>query len=1153
MKSYYSKIAGLLTVLALILSFSGIAMSQTETGSVVGVVTDPSGAVVPKANVTIKNVGTGAQRNAVTDEKGYYAFTNLLPALYDVTVEASGFAKVERRVQVTVGSRVTQDVALTIGAAQQIVEVTAEAGVAVNTETQTIEQVIDTKKILQLPTFNRNPYALVGTAANVSDADPSGRGAGVAINGLRSASTNILLDGASNNDEFTATIGQAIPLDAVQEFSVITNNFTAEYGRAAAGVVNVATKSGTNEYHGSAFWYGRYAALGSNSFVNNANGIPKPVYTRNQFGYTVGGPVLPSLKDKLFFFQSTEWTRIRSSAPRIVVVPTSQFIGLAAPATQNFFTTYGQRRSNLQILRTYTRGDLAAAGSDPCAPGSLCDTTLLSTTPVFDRVTYSRPSDSGGGSPQNSYSLVGRVDWNVSSKTQIYGRYALEKGDFLVGSNADSAYQGFDTGATTSNNSFLVSMTRSISPRLTMQSKIVLNRLNTNQPLGPQPSSPTLFFRTVPTRFLGDLAALPGYLPFSPGSGIPFGGPQNFVQAYQDLSYVRGAHQLRFGGSYVYIRDNRTFGAYQNPSATLGANVGQAFDNFLRGELRQFASAVDPQGKFPCRYPTISGQPCGQDLNSDGFITGREIDPSGTLTLPVGQPSFSRSNRYHEFAFYGQDSWRVSPRLTVNLGMRWEYFGVQHNKNPNLDANYYDGGGASIFERVRNGGVATVPNSPIKGLWKKDWNNFAPRLGFAWDVFGDGKTSLRGGWGISYERNFGNVTFNVIQNPPAYAVIALIAGVDVPSIAIPTNVAGPLAGSTGTKALPPVSTRNVDSNIQTAFAQFWSLTVEQQVLSKVVVAVDYAGSKGSNLYSLENPNRAGAGNVYLGDPCTAGNPFSCRTRLRATQYTFLNRRGNSAFSNHNALSIRANVNNPANTGLTLTFNYTWAHTFDNLSSTFSESSNNFNLGLLDPFNPKLDRGNADFDIRHRGVVSAIWNVPFARNTQGMWKRILDGWTVAPIFTASSGAPFSIFDCTNAFFEVCPRLFAVGAIPRTGPDKPAADPTTPATFTYLNLAGLFDSSYAHPITGTSEFGPYPSNMTGRNFFRGPGSWNVNFGIYKDTKINERYTVELRSEMFNAFNHANMFVLGSEADSSGTAAIRTRRDGNRNIQFTLKLKF
>jgi outer membrane receptor protein involved in Fe transport len=1146
-KSNYSKLAGLLTVLALILSFSGIAMSQTETGAIVGTVTDPSGAVVPKAKVTLKSIGTGAGRSTVTDDSGSYAFTNVLPAVYSVTVEASGFAKVERRVQVTVGSRVTQDVALTIGAAQQIIEITAEGGVGVNTETQTLGQVIDTRKITELPTLTRNPYALVGTSGNVSEADPSGRGAGYAINGLRAASTNILLDGAANNDEFTATPGQSVPLDSVQEFSVLTNSFTAEYGRAAGGVVNLATKSGTNEYHGTVYDFNRVSKLASNSFDNNANGITKPRFTRNQFGFSVGGPVLPSLKDKLFFFSSAEWTRVRSQGSRTVVVPDAQLIASANALTQAIFTA-NTLRPNLRVLGTHTLASVCASIGG-CTGAAA---TLLAASPsliAFDRVTYNRPADSGGGGPQNTLDWVARVDWNISQRTQAYARYALDRSDFFAGSNADSPYAGYDTGAQTRNHNGLLSVTHTWNQRLVSQSKVVISRLNQNQPLGAAPIAPTYYFRdsgTSPARVKGDLTALPGYLPFSPGSAIPFGGPQNFLQLYHDMSYARGKHQLRFGGSYVFITDNRAFGAYENSTAAFNTSAfgNTALNGFLAGTIRRFQVAVDPQGKFPC--PVLSG----------GANSFNPADPAITaqcmINPPVTSPNFTRSNRYHEFAVYGQDSWKITPRVTINLGLRWEYFGVQHNKNPDLDSNYYDGGGASIFERIKNGNLAIAHLSSVGGLWKKDLNNFAPRLGFAWDVFGNGKTSLRGGYGIGYERNFGNVTFNVIQNPPGYAVVQIVQ-----TIPVPTTNLGPLSGA-GPQPLRPTSARNVDPNIVTAFAHTWSLAMEHEAMKNLIVAVDYSGSKGEKLYSLENPNRAGGGNVYLGTPCTAFFLGTCGDRLRNTQYGGINRRSNNSFSNYNAMNVRVELKNVANSGLNLRANYTWAHTFDNLSSTFSESNNNVNLGLLDPFNPKLDYGAADFDIRHRFGFSGIWDIPFAKNMKGPGHYILHGWTLAPIFTASSGTPFTVFDCTNAFYEVCPRVMTTGTgLVRKGPGNPPLDTTagaTPNTYQYIQLpAGSFDSTYANPFTFTSEFGPFPNNMTKRNFYRGPGNWNLDLGIYKTTKVTERFSVQLRGEMYNTFNHANLFVLLDQTDVSSTSYIPARRNGRRNVQLAVKLIF
>jgi len=1167
-------------LLLALLVVSGSALAQTETGQISGTVVDQQGAAVPKAKVVIRNVNTGAVREASSDEHGSFIVTNLLPADYAILVEAANFSKLEEKVSVPPGGKIALDLKLQLGKITETVEV-SESAVSLNAETQTVGDELTSKELKDLPLLTRNPYDLVGTVGNVSSAADAGltpRGAGFNINGLRSASTNILLDGAANNDEFSATVGQTVPLDAVQEITVLTNNFTAEYGRAAAGVINVTIKSGTNSFHGTAYEFGRYSTFASNTFDNNANGIPEPRFVRNQFGYSVGGPIK---KDKLFFFQSTEWLRVRSAATTLVNVPTSQLIAAASSNTQSFFSSFGNLRSNFNQLQTFDRAQLEALGITPCpAAPSTCDTLFpeTSTTPMFAQGQYSVPSDSGAGNPQNTYYVIGRVDWNANSKTQLYGRYALQKDNLLQGSVTNSPYSGFDSAETDTNNSFLLSMIHTFSPKLTSQSKIVFNRLNDIQPLGSNPVGPTLYMNsTSAPKIAGHLIGMPGYSPFTPGNAIPFGGPQNFVQVYQDLSSAHGRHTFRFGGNYTYIRDNRAFGAYQEAVESLSTSkFSTSMENFLNGQLAQFQAAINPQGKFPCGAagPT----------------------PNCTVTLPVAPPTFSRSNRYHEFGTYFEDSWKATNRLTFNLGVRWDYFGIQHNKNPNLDSNYYDAQGGDIFDNIRNGQVATVPNSPIHGLWKKDWNNIGPRLGAAWDMFGNGKTVLRGGWGVAYERNFGNVTFNVIQNPPAYAVISILPSDVGGTIPVATDNAGPLGGSTGSKALPKVSLRNVNPNIATAYAHTWSVTLEHQLSHNFSVGVDYNGSKGSGLYTIENPNRPGAGNVYLSDPCTpvsATDPFNgavhtipaypCfntvafddgqknpdgstkfffvsknqMTRLQNFQYSNINRRGDGGFSHYNGVTFRAQLSDIGHSGLYLRANYTWAHAIDNISSTFSESSNNGNLGLLDPFNPKLDKGNSDFDLRNRFVVAATWDVPFAKNTHGATKIIADGWTFAPIVTVRTGFPFTLFDCSNAF-TTCPRAFAT-SVPKKG-GHATVDTSSPNLFDYFDFSNGFDSSYINPIAGVSDFGPYPANMLTRGFFYGPGAYTVDMGVYKTTKINERFSIQLRGEFFNALNHSNLYLTLGDNDLSSTTTVHAQKgvppvnaNERRNVQLAVKLIF
>jgi hypothetical protein len=1098
---------------------------QAETGQITGKVVDPMGAVVSGAKATIRSTTTGVERAIVTGPDGVYTITNLQPGIYSLIIQAPGFATLlQRQVQVTVGAKISLEITLPITTvSDNVVEVVAGAGVEVNTQTQELSNVVSGKQLTELPTLTRNPYDLVRLSGNVArDTDdptpgaPSAtgfNGVGVAINGQRSASTNILLDGADNNDTFGGTLGQTVPLDAVQEFRVITSNFSAEYGRASGGIVNVATKSGGNEYHGTVYEFNRVAALAANGYDNNARN-QQSNFTRNQFGYSIGGPVF---KDKLLFFNSTELTRVRSAGDITTVVPTPQLIAASDPNTRNFFNAFPLARPINGQIFTVAQIDPGMAGAFSALPATL---------PAFGESRFSIPSDQGGGVPQNSYQTVARVDYNLNEKTQLYGRFARDVQTQFAGTINFSPYAGFDTGQTFNNNNILFSVTRTLSPSLVSQSKVVYNRLTNMQPLGTAPAGPTLFLTAAPNLTLaGSLVSLPGYSQFNIGAALPFGGPQNLTQLFEDLSYARGKHLFRFGGQYIYIQDNRAFGAFQNAAEQLGTTVADGLNNFVLGQLQSFQGGVDPQGKFP----------------------------GDTLTLPIQPPDFTRSNRYHDFALYANDSFRVKPGMTLNLGVRYEYFGVQHNSDPRKDSNFYPGPGASLQEQVRNGMVIVAPDSPVGGLYAPDRNNFAPRIGFAWDLFGDGKTSLRGGYGIAYERNFGNVTFNVIQNPPNNAVISLTAGVDVPSIPITPSNAGPLGGNAVNPVLPLTSLRFVRPDIRTAYASFYSLAIEREIMPRVVAALEYSGSTGRKLYSLEDFNRVGSGTRYLGSMVAtpAALNLGLTDRLNG-QYTAINQRGNGGFSRYNSLVASIDSSNVGRLGLQFTAKYTYSIARDNLSSTFSTGQGGCcGLGLLDPFNPALDYGFADFDIRHRFVGSFNWELPYGKGTTGLAKQLFDGWSMTGIFTARTGTPFTVFDCTNAI-TVCTRLTPTASFSTGGAENPADVPGQANRMVFLDLSNQMGGQFVD-VSGGTEVGPFPADMTGRNLFRAPGNWNIDGGLYKKFSVAEKYDLQFRAEFYNLVNHANLFISGSETDIANSPFVPAFRSGRRNVQLALKFLF
>jgi hypothetical protein len=490
--------------------------------------------------------------------------------------------------------------------------------------------------------------------------------------------------------------------------------------------------------------------------------------------------------------------------------------------------------------------------------------------------------------------------------------------------------------------------------------------------------------------------------------------------------------------------------------------------------------------------------------------------------------------------------------------VRYDYYGPQSKSDPKYDSNFYYGNPsldittatpAQIIDAVRTGSVLPSNQSPTGTLWKKDWNNFAPRLGFAWDVTGDGKTSVRGGYGIGYERNFGNVTYNVLFNPPLYLVSTIDTGTaagQLPSQPIYTDDAGPFAGSGVTKTIPSGSLRHVDQNIRTAYMHQYGASFQRQVGPGWVASVEYNGSTGRDLYDLADINKRGAPLVYegIGTPSTRPND----------QYTAFNTRGNRGRSQYHGVTLSLDSRQVANTGVAFSAHYTISTAKDNLSSTFSDAGNNgyFNLGYMNPFDPMLDYGYAEYDVRHRLLASAIWNVPFLRDATGIKRTLLGGWMVTGIFTARTGYPFSVFDCTKGL-DGCMRAIDNANINKNATGSQATG--NPNEYLLLDLTPILGAvgSYANPLTGTSDYGPYPANMTQRDAFRGPGAWSLDFSLGKRFRFGDRKAVQIRIEAFNVLNHANMLVHTENADVSTFSTITGYRSGNRRAQLGFKFEF
>ena len=1157
----------------------GMALAQADLGSVSGTVTDVSGAVVPHAVITVTNIATGAQRVTTSNAQGDYSVTQLPAADYTIMVSASGFNSSHQNFTLSVGGSRAINVKLGVSGGQTEILVTTDNTTAPDTVDAQIATDITPSQVQNLPLTDRDPYSLVSLSGNVSGQITGGdRGVGVDIGGARSASVDILMDGAENTDLFGVGVGQHIPQDAMQEFSVVIAGQGAELGRASGGTVNVSTKSGTNQFHGDLYEYNRISTFASDSFNNNAlwaapghSGLstPKPRYVHNQFGYYVGGPIK---HDKLFFSSATEWLRVRSSSYSTAEVPLSGLISMSASNMQDYFSKYGKLQfpvnstsytgADIQNQGTW-KGDInTLAGAPSGYTGEACsDPTYASapicTTALFGTVHYPVPGDSGGGLPVNQWINFDRIDWTISDQTQLFGRYVQQNSDNFPGTNASSPYQGFNTGSTQVNHNLLLSLTHTFSPSVASATKVLAARFNNLQPINGAPV-PTLYPNSGSTVQIGEgVINFPGYLPTSPGSAIPFGGPQNFIQVGEDLTWTKGRHTLKFGGEFLFIKDNRVFGAYENAvDALVQSGTKGALVNFINGNVGYENVAVNPNGVYPCK----------RDPNTNAYI----YTSACMIQTPATAPNFSRSNRYQDGAGYVSDAWHASSRLTVNGGLRWEIYGPQHSQRASYDSNFFFGSGSNIYQQIRNGGLQTRETAPNGRLWNLNMKQFGPRLGVAYDLTGTGKSVIRAGYALSYERNFNNVTFNVIQNPPNYAVLALA------NVPMSADNLGAFAQNVGPRPLPNTTLRIVDPKIKPAYAENFNVTIEHQLDPTTLVTVGYIGSRGIHNYSIQNINRQFSGGNYLGDA-------SIVSRLNL-QFGNVNFRGADGDSYYQALNLGLRASNVHHTGLTSIANYTWGHSIDNNSSTFGDGSNaaggGFYLGYLDPFNHSLDRGSSDFNVKHRVTAGIVWEEPFFRHASGIERSLLGGWVASTTFTGQTGNPYTIYDCGFAF-TVCPRVSFSGARPKKNSTLEDISSTFgPNTYSYQDLPAYGGSGYnewVNPLINEQYYGGSPTNliccsdtpmagaagtgaggfvtnMDNRNGYAGPGTWGDDFKLAKNIPLRERYGINLSGTFINVLNHANTYLnLGGVNDASYLPETLAYKNGNRNVELEARFVF
>jgi outer membrane receptor protein involved in Fe transport len=1055
--------------LAIFLLACGL-QAQTFRGGIEGTVTDSTGAAVAGAQVTVTNPATGLTRPATTSDQGYYFFNELPLGEYSVTASKTGFrTETATGVTLSVAAPVHVDLKLTPGQVTEKVEVTAEVPL-VETTNNNQGGVIEARQAEELPVNGRDFSKLLIMVAGATG-DPSGETDSpgsfglFSANGNRGRANNYLLDGTDMNDGYRndpaineagvfGTPATILPIDALAEIPVISGG-EAEYGRNSGAIVNIVTKSGTNEFHGSLFEFLRNQNLDARNFFNPV-GTPKNSFNNNQFGGSLGGPIF---KDKTFFFVAYEGQREHGSTPLTISVPTTGDIA-------DSLTRIGS--INPVIANLLTRNPWGV----PLPVGPAGGATL----PVSD--TFTNRVDS----------LIFKIDQNLrGNQDRLTGRYFFGDSDqsFPLGLTGGSATPGYNTLTPTTVHVLSLSYSWVKSPRLLIEFRGGWNRFfetffPQDQSLNPstigldngvtnprdfglpQFRFPGCFVETPATATTP--AVLGSCSNFGATPGINRGRTDQNVQFFNNYSFTTGRHNFKWGYEF-----RRTF-------------VDQFFDAGYRGVLK-FASL-------------------------DDFLSG--IVDSGRQATGISDRSTFENNH----GFYAQDNWKLFPRLTLNLGLRWDYYGVIGE-----DKNRF-----SLFDPVN--GLRQVSQ-----LYPRDLNNFSPRVSFAWDVFGSSKTILRAGWGLFYDafsQDFfeGQLPFNTFNPGPAYNAInpdPILFNFSPGTIAAGTPIFDP-ATFAGTDVF------TVDQKIRTPYIQNFNVNIEQQLTNKLALQLAYVGSTGRKLFRYRDINQ--------GTTDAAGNftqPFQSvllpsPPNPAGTTPFYVNQFESTSSSSYNSLQISARVRNWH--GFTSNANYTYSHSIDNASD-----GQDFVPNATQPdnsFNAAAERANSNFDTRNR----FSWQLTYEFPKSGVLPWLLSGWSVDSAVTMQNGQPFQVnsfesFNGTNEFVE--------------RPDI-ISDPfagTTGAPSGILNLAAFAAPCNWDAIAQACSDGSviptgYHFGNEPRNHFVGPSYHDWDFSLAKNTKLTERVNMQLRVDFFNVLNHPNFanpflpnFAVDMETNAAATA--------------------
>jgi hypothetical protein len=1159
----------------------GAAFGQGGAGELTGLVTDPTGAVVSNTTVTLTNSATGEKRTSVTTGAGIYRFV-ALPVVGSYTLETSskGFKKFQlANIVISVGAVTSHDIQLEVGAGSETVSVEAGSQI-IQTQDSSTSELIDHRVWDQMPLEARNSNDFINLVAGaVPEQLAGGTFRGAAVNGTRTGTGNYMIEGLDNNEQGqggVAVCGTAcgqggantsISPDAIQEYRVITHGFDAEYGKAGGFVTDMVLKSGTNRWHGSAFEYNRIQALTANDWFSNNVGA-RDHLVRNQFGGSIGGPIV---RDKTFFYATFEAHKLRESFPVTGTSMTQQFYdfvntgqlasfvnasNLCGGGCPNLPTTVGSifqsQRSQFPLAMPLVNSteNCSTTTTNNCVSQGLFSgffgpsTVLVYPVPVYGNATEQDVT------PIDQYRGSIKVDQTLSTKDVLHGVYTAEDVHFqCMLCNNDTGFFGVAEDNPNRTQTGGITWDHTFSPTVLNQAKIGYVRHKANF-FGPGSEG-------IPEMLAID--ALVGQ--FGGSTAIPQLFTENQFQYKDDITITKGKHGLKFGGEYRRTRNGSSFKADQ-----WGHFWSWSAEDLITDSV--FSDALSSDFGYQAYY--------------GGWYQ------AGAAVLPAtGQlPNFYRGYRANEYAFYGQDQWRATRRLTLNLGMRWEYTGPPHNFQPGFDSNLYFGPATTPITSTSTNPFFPFNNPLIAGeatatfqqknsdIWNKDKNNFGPRAGFALDVFGNSKFIVRGGGGIFYDRLYNNVFENMRFNPPAYADenTGFISGAGVGPTFNPGLLTIPFTSTSQfvNPALFPFGfpkpvPRHIDQNLVNAYYEQWNFGFEYALGRDFALETNYVGTGGRKLVGILNLNtfdgkNSGAGSTSRPNPLVNSD----------------NARGNWYDSNYNALNVT--LRKKFSYGLSFNANYTYAKALDDLSDVFR--AKNAAISVTDNQNPRLDYGPADFDVRHRFVFSYNYDLPLLKGN-----RWLGGWSLNGIFSANTGSPVALLDAPATGHEDGNYDGVRTDRPRfTGSGSPASsivgkEQVVNGSNAYVYLdpsmfarvvndiageAGAPGTVIQDPLSGQNIFtcpasvngGFWCNSGVGRGAIAGPKFVNFDFGISKAFKITEGTRLRFDANFFNIFNHPNFKnPQGNFFDPAFGQAQATYGDtgGHRVTQLALRFDF